>query len=410
MPRLPLRLLLALLSTALVGSVALPAGPASAAETSSQRPAFGAQFHGMWSSYDDAGRARYLDQMAAAGATWVRLDVSWAMLQPTSRDNYDLKWGVPFVDRVVNMITARGLKPLVTLWLTPAWANGGAGSRALPTDSADYARAAGWAANRWAGKVPAWEVWNEPNHPDYMVGADPVAYTRLLKAAYPAIKAGNPAATVVYGGPSGNDSPWIAKTYAAGVQGSFDAMATHPYQAVADLHPEAADDGTKYRFTHLAAVHRLMAANGDGAKKIWATEFGWSSHPNTGTESNWQRGVTEAQQADYAVRAIELVRTTMPFVTHMFWYTDRNRVASNAQNSNYGIFYNDLTPKPIYSALKQYLTGGSPTAPAPTRAPPVTTVTAPVPAPVTTSAPARPRTVRGTSGAFRSTGLKRVKR
>src|SRR5687767_14383037 len=177
------RALLLLVSTSVLATAVavLPGSPAAATEPAA-RPAFGAQFHGMWSSWDDASRARYLDQLAASGATWVRLDVSWAMLQPTSRDAYDLRWGVPFVDRVVSMITARGLQPLVTLWLTPGWANGGAGPRTLPTDPADYARAAGWAAQRWAGSVPAWEVWNEPNHPDFMVGADPVAYTRLLKA------------------------------------------------------------------------------------------------------------------------------------------------------------------------------------------------------------------------------------
>lgn len=378
------RALLLLVSTAVLAtSVLLPGSPA-AAEGTATRPAFGAQFHGMWSSWDDASRARYLDQLAASGATWVRLDVSWAMLQPTSRDAYDLKWGVPFVDRVVSMITARGLTPLVTLWLTPAWANNGAGPRTLPTDPADYARAAGWAAQRWAGQVPAWEVWNEPNHPDFMVGADPVAYTRLLKAAYPAIKAANPAATVVYGGPSQNDSPWIAKTYAAGVKGSFDAMATHPYQAVADLYPEAPDDGTRYRFTHLASVHELMVQWGDGHKPIWATEFGWSSHPNDGTESNWERGVTEAQQADYAVRALKLAASTMPYVTHMFWYTDRDFAASNAQNSNYGIFRNDLTPKPIYAALTAYLTGGTPTA----TTEPASAGTSPSPSPSPTAAAA----------------------
>lgn len=382
------RALLLLVSTALLGTVAvLPATAASAADAP-RRPEFGAQFHGMWSSYDDTARARYLDQMATSGATWVRLDVSWAMLQPTSRDSYDLRWGVPFVDRVVRMITSRGLKPLVTLWLTPDWANNGAGSRVLPTDPADYANAARWAAARWAAEVPAWEIWNEPNHPDFMVGTDPVAYTRLLQAVYPAIKAGNPDATVVYGGPSGNDSPWIAKTYAAGAKGYFDAMATHPYQAVADLYPEAPDDGTKYRFTHLAAVHRLMVANGDGDKPIWATEFGWSSHPNDGTESNWERGVTEAQQADYAVRALKLVESTMPYVTHMFWYTDRNRVASNAQNSNYGIFYNDLTPKPIFHALKAYLT----TSPAPAPAPTASASAAPALSPSPTATATAPTT------------------
>lgn len=363
-----------LLATAalLLGALPVLSGTSAAAETPT--PAFGVQFHGMWSSYTDAQRAQVLDQFKAAGASWVRIDVSWAMLQPTSRDSFDLNWGVPFVDRVINMATSRGLKPLITLWMTPAWANGGAGDRTLPTDPNDYARAAAWAAARWAGKVPAWEIWNEPNEPSYMTGTDPVAYTRLLRATYPAVKAANPAAKVVFGGPASNDSAWIAQAYAAGAQGSFDVMATHPYMAIADLPPSVPDDGTPYNFTHLAGVYDLMVRNGDGGKPIWATEFGWSSHPNAGGEANWNRGVTEQQQGDYLVQALDLARRTMPYVTNLFWYTDRNTTGGNVQQNNYGLLNYDLTPKPAYFAVKAYLQAQSPAAstatpPAPPAAP-----------------------------------------
>lgn len=349
----PTRRLLAGLVSLLLGAAMLQ-GTASA-QAAPGPPAVGVQFHGMWSSYDDTSRARVLDQLAASGASWVRVDVSWAMLQPRSRDSYDLAWGVPFVDRVLHMATARGLTPLVTLWMTPAWANGGAGDRVLPTDPRDYARAAGWAAKRWANVVPAWEIWNEPNHPSFLRGSDPVAYTRLLRAAYPAIKAANPAAKVVFGGTSQVDTDWIAKTYAAGAHGFFDVMAAHPYQAMADQAPETPDDGTRYHFTHLAALHALMAAHGDGGTSIWATEFGWSSHANAGTEANWLRGVTRQQQADYLVRALRLVERTMPYVTHVFWYTDRDFAAGDVQNSNLGLFDRSLTPKPAYVALRAYL-------------------------------------------------------
>ena len=106
--------------------------------------AFGVQFHAMWSQYDDRQRGQVLDTLRDSGAEWVRIDVSWAMLQPTSRDAYDA-WGVNFVDRVIAMARARGLKPLVTLWMTPKWANGGASPQTLPTDVQDYARVAKWA-------------------------------------------------------------------------------------------------------------------------------------------------------------------------------------------------------------------------------------------------------------------------
>src|SRR5206468_516770 len=53
----------------------------------------GVQFHGMWSLYSDSQRAYVLDKLQAAGVNSVRLDVSWAMLQPTSAASYDA-WGI----------------------------------------------------------------------------------------------------------------------------------------------------------------------------------------------------------------------------------------------------------------------------------------------------------------------------
>jgi polysaccharide biosynthesis protein PslG len=100
-----------------------------------------------------------------------------------------------------------------------------------------------------------------------------------------------------------------------------------------------------------------MKVNGDGDKPIWFTELGWSSHPNTGDEPNWDRGVTPQQQADYAIRAIQLVRSRYPYVTNMILYNERNRATGDVQLDNYGILHRDLSEKPVYTALRSYLSG-----------------------------------------------------
>ena len=370
----------AVLAALLAGTaISLPGATAFAAAadtTPAPMPAVGVQFHGMWTDYTDAQRATVLDDLAAAHVGWVRLDVSWAMLQPDGPGSYS-PWGVDFVDRVVNMAHDRGLKVLVTLWLTPGWANGNAGERTLPTDPADYARVAKWSAAHFAGRVQAWEVWNEPNQDGFMTGASPAAYTKLLRAAYPAFHAGDPGTTVVFGGPAYNDTDWIARTYNNGAHGYFDAMATHPYMGVADQAPETPDDGTMWTLTHVAAVHALMQQNGDGNKPIWFTEFGWSSHTNdtidmNSGDDNWLRGVTPTQQGDYFVRAIKLVRADFPYVTNMFWYNERNVTTTNIQNANYGLLTHDLQPKPAYTALANYLganSDGTAAAPVPVTSP-----------------------------------------
>ncbi len=386
------------LATALLGTGAVVATSASAA-TPAGRPQVGVQFKGMWSDYTDTQRAAVLDKLAAAGADTVRIDVSWAMLQPTGPDSYD-PWGVGFVDKVVTMANDRGLTPLVTLWMTPAWANSGAGDRALPNNPADYARAASWAAAKWAGKVGAWEVWNEPNSNDFMTGASATAYAKLLEAAYPAFKAGDPNATVVTGGTMYVDTDWIAQMYAAGAGGSFDAIAVHPYMGVADQAPETADDGTQWTLAHVAALHNLMVTHGDGAKSIWLTEMGWSTHATAAGAPNWLRGVSEQVQADYTVRSIAFAASKLPWVSHMFFYTERDQVDSHIQDNNYGLLRRDLSPKPVYSALAAALAGTSTTASTPLPViPPAApaTPTAPIGATTTGTAATTTATAAGTT-------------
>jgi hypothetical protein len=314
----------------------------------------GVQFHGMWSSYTDDQRMAVLDMLSAAGIRTVRLDVSWAMLQPTDAASYD-PWGVGFVDRVIAMCNAHAITPLITLWLTPRWSNGDRGEPALPSKQADYARVAHWAADRYAGKVLGWEVWNEPNSEDFLAGADPAAYTELLRAAYPAFHAGDPATVVVFGGVQYNDDAWIARAYAAGAQGYFDVMATHPYLGVANLPPGTSDDGTPWMLTHAAAVQRLMARYGDGDKPIWFTEIGWSTHANTAGTPHYELGVSEATQAAYLIETIDLIRTTMPYVTGLYWYAERDRPAGGTvHNQNYGLLRVDHSAKPILAAIKAF--------------------------------------------------------
>jgi len=311
--------------------------------------------------YTDAQRAKVLDQLRAAGVHSVRLDVSWVMLQPNGPGSYDA-WGVSFVDKVINMSFQRGIRPLVTLWLTPSWANHGQGERVLPDNPADYARVAQWAAARYTTKIQGWEVWNEENSPDFLEGADPVAYCRLLKAAYPAFKAGSPTTQVVFGGLQYNDTNWLTRAYNAGAKGSFDVLATHPYMGIADAAPGLADDGTMWTLTHVQVVHDLMAARGDGGKNIWFTEFGWSTHANTASTPAWDKGVTEATQASYLSQTVSLVRSTYPYVERMYWYNDRDLNDGGIQVQNYGLLHRDLTPKPAMKALATANATGTATA------------------------------------------------
>lgn len=320
------------------------------------RLAVGVQFHGLWADYTDGERAEVLDRLESAGVDSVRIDVSWAMLQPDGPDQFS-SWGVDFVDEVLAMAQDRGLAPLVTLWLTPEWANSGRGERTLPDDPADYGRVAQWAADRWEGQVAAWEVWNEPNDEDFMRGADPAEYVRLLRAAYCGFSTGAPGTPVVFGGTSYVDTDWIARAYAAGAAGWFDVMGVHPYMGMADLPPDTPDDASGRTVAHLADLHELMAGHGDEDKPIWITEMGWSAHDNGSDTPDYARGVSESVQAEYLVRALEILQAEHPYVERFYWYSERDKKTGDAHQDGFGLLTRDLRPKPAYSALADYLAG-----------------------------------------------------
>ena len=352
------RVLMALIASVVlvvVGSLLTPATAEAATPTvpaSGSSPAFGVQFHGTWQDYTDAQRAQVLDTLRANGAQTVRIDVSWRMLEPDAPGVFS-PWGLRTVDNAISMAASRGLRPLVTVWMTPKWATGSDDERVPPTSPAALAAFTDLTtrlADRYDGVVDGYEMWNEPNSNDFMRGADPVVYAKLLAAGYAGVKAGSPATPVVFGGPMFVDDVWVSKVLAAGAAGKYDVMGVHPYQAIADEAPEAPDDGSKWRMNHLPALLRVMTAHGDGGKPIWFTEFGWSVHPTQANAANWERGVSQAVQADYLLRTLDMVTRDYPSVTRVYWYNDRATTA-DPSNTGYGLVNTDGTPVPALAAF-----------------------------------------------------------
>jgi hypothetical protein len=317
----------------------------------------GTQFHGLWAEMSDADRERNLDMIAESGAGWVRIDISWSMIQPTGRGVYHTQWGVPFVEKILNMAHERNLKVLGTFWLTPEWASGSTNKRVLPKDPADYAAALKWASNRWQKQVQAWEVWNEPNLSAYLSPPDPVGYTKLLKAAYPAMKAGNPDAQLLAMSTMYVDTDWIGQAYAAGAKGNFDVVSVHPYQGYASAPPADPAEGRIQRMTHTAELISLMQAQGDGHKKIWFTEFGWSAHENTASTDVWMLGVSEATQAQYLKWSLSMIQGRWPQVTHAFWYNSRDTATGKVHADNRGLIRRDFTARPALREITCFTKG-----------------------------------------------------
>ncbi len=208
-------------------------------------------------------------------------------------------------------------------------------------------------SKRYAGKVQAIEVWNEPNHPFFFKprtkGKGAEEHTSMVKDAYTKIKRDGPQGsqrvTVLAGGPSYVDTDWWRRLYELGIKNYTDVVAVNPCMAPADLPPWAADTDGKYRMRHTTALINLMTRYGDGEKPIWFTEFGWSNHSNTSQTAPWNRGVTETRQADYLQQTFGLLKYKYPTVEQVFWYNLRETTSGSAQKDNYGLLNRDLTPQ-----------------------------------------------------------------
>jgi beta-xylosidase len=297
----------------------------------------------MWRDWERADEL--LDRAQQSGSPWLRVDMGWCSLEERGPGQVSA-WYQDRLDAVVAGANRRGLQLLMMVACAPAWA-GGTAAGSYPTDPAEFQRVTRYLADRYRGRVPAWEIWNEPDCIGGCPNGSPSAFVPVLQAGYRGIKAGDPGATVVSGGISGNNADWIARMYAAGAQGWFDALAVHPYLDPVTAAPDAPAEQRVYRMTSVAAVHAVMQRNGDGDLPIWFTEFGWTT-----ARSGDRPGVDEAVQAGYLRQAVELIARDYPYVTHAFWFALRDRDDWTPYENEFGLLHVDGSEKPSYAALR----------------------------------------------------------
>jgi len=243
------------------------------------------------------------------GVHWVRMFLQWPELQPTPGPISSNK--LAYYERIFTQLPP-GTKVILDVVDSPEWETGSSDPHAPPRNPNDYAAFVAMLAQRWGRLVSAYEIWNEEDASRWWTGGpDPTAYANLLKAAYPAIKAANPSATVVLGGLTGNDYQFLEGVYAAGAKGFFDAVGVHtdtacnilsPYEFLREPgHRMIPDSFLAYR-----EVHAVMLANGD-EKPIWMTELSWRTTSAVCPEGAWAgqkpEGVSDEQQAIFLSQA-----------------------------------------------------------------------------------------------------------
>jgi hypothetical protein len=152
---------------------------------------------------------------AGAGSSVARFAVSWTFIDEHGFDN---------LDRVVELLRANDIRPLLTVSDAPPWAAPGAlinGQFYIrpPEPEFDDEFAAFYAelARRYPEAVL--QVWSEPNL-EFYGKIPPDRYVELAKAAAAAVHAVNPNQTVIGASPSPGDDAW--RQYLRAVYSSLD--------------------------------------------------------------------------------------------------------------------------------------------------------------------------------------------
>jgi hypothetical protein len=286
-----------------------------------------------------------LDTLQSLGVQDIRVFVPWALVEP-AQGTYN--W--TYLDDVINAAAARNMGIMAEINSTPAWdAASGTIPGAGAPDATSFANFATRVATRYGNAVSAYEIWNEPNYAGFYEPIDPAGYTALLKAAYPAIKAVDPTATVVagalgsvisFGGITMDPTTFVSDMYADGAKGYFDALSFHPYQESLEFSQGATVPSSPLQ--QLATIYNLMTTNGDGAKDIWISEYGLPTSD-----------VSQQQQANYIKDILDTWKTES-YAGPIFIYTaqDTNSASTNPQDT-YGIYQSDWTPKLAAAVIQQ---------------------------------------------------------
>jgi hypothetical protein len=344
--------------------------------------------------------AGYAADWAAAGVDDVRVHVGWREVAPEPsaalppRDFHPSDpsaYDFAALDRAVRVLREHGLHVTLGLWgPAPVWASQDPSredGRWKPSPS--YFRAFATAvAKHFGDDVDRYEIWNEPNHPLWLMpqrsnGAlvAPHLYRALVAAATPAIHDADPGATVLMGAlaPSGSDSHSSGaairplaflrsmacvdsryRTLRSGSCKGFaapaaDAFSLHPHgiKLSPDAHARSHDDAPIGDLGHFEAVldkltkARRLKVDGGSRFPLYLTEFAYQTNP-----PDRYLGVSLTTQAAWLSRSAQKAMAD-PRVRSLSWYVWKDGpLGRNGSGWQSGVLRSDGSAKPSLTAFR----------------------------------------------------------
>jgi hypothetical protein len=335
------------LVAAALAAALLAAAPAEASPSAQ----FGIQ-DDAWLLYGPGTVSQRLATLDRLGVRLVRFTVRWDQVAPTKpaapRSPADPAYDWGQFEVVLRALRADGVTPLVTLYGSPKWANGGGAPNRLPVRGfGDFAYAA---AKRFPW-VRMWTMWNEPNGRMFSVPVSPTAYVRrVLNPGYTAVHAANRANVVAGGVTSPRQTPtgMSPLAFMAGMRAAharLDAYAQNPYPVSRGETPMRATCARCMYLTlaKLPAIRASVTRYFGARTQLWLTEYGYQTNP-----PDPLLGVSYALQAKYiGESALQVWRS--PGVTVLINFLVRDEPSLGGWQS--GLFTADGTAKLAYDAF-----------------------------------------------------------
>jgi len=335
---------------------------------------------------ESAKREQAMRMISEAGIKWIRQEFVWEDIEIHGKGDFEDRRSEPAkpawekYDHIVELAEKYDVKIMARLSNPPAWTRAltnTVGSFAPPDDLTDYGDFVEAVVTRYRGRIPAYQIWNEPNiYPEWgQYPIDAEAYTALLKEGYSRVKKIDPDAIVVMGAlaatieldrvrrydaggglisPGGlSDVLFLQQMYDAGAAPYFDVLAMQGY----GLWSGPTDRRMQPRvlnFSRPLYIRDVMVRNGDAHKPIWLSELGWNAVPPDSGIPPVYGQVTPEQQGRYAVLAYERMQREWPWLgVGFYWFFKQADDRERAANPQYyfRMVEPDFTPLPAYQAI-----------------------------------------------------------
>jgi len=343
-----------------------------------------------------------IELLDRSGVRAIRLTAGWSQLAPDARADTKPKFdgtdpsayqaeGWEPIDHAIREAREREMAVIVDIaFWAPVWATDG-DATARPRrgiDAEDFAEFARAVARRYRDEVGTFTLWNEPNHPGFLLpqreggrNLSPGVYRNMVAAAYPAVKDEAPESTVLVGGLAAHGRrdgipPLEFLRDLACVDGRLrpvatgecadyrplqgDGFAHHPYST--RTRPDQVERSASPDDVPIARIRRLigtldrLAATGrisPRLRQLYITEYAYESNPpDPGAPFNPERSARMMAFGEALAAREPRVRTFAQFIVRDLPGTEAGGQPVGARPDwQSGLLFADRRPKPLAFVL-----------------------------------------------------------